>query len=39
MEELLRQVAANAGMEGAVIVGKVAEGEGSYGLNAATEKY
>ena len=39
LEEPLRQIAANAGKEGAVIVGKVAEGEGSYGFNAATEKF
>src|SRR5687768_18279052 len=39
LEEPLRQIAANAGAEGAVIVGKVIEGEGSYGFNAATEKY
>ena len=39
LEEPLRQIAANAGAEGAVIVGKVAEGKDSYGFNAATEKY
>jgi chaperonin GroEL len=39
LEEPLRQIAANAGQEGAVLVGKGAEGEGSYGFNAATEKY
>ncbi len=39
LEEPLRQIAANAGKEGAVIVEKVAAGEGSYGFNAATEKY
>ena len=39
LEEPLRQIAANAGQEGAVIVGKVAEGEGAYGYNAATEKF
>ncbi len=39
LEEPLRQIAANAGKEGAVIVGKVAEGEGSFGFNAATEQF
>src|SRR5687767_1088967 len=39
LEEPLRQIAANAGAEGAVIVGKVAEGEGAFGFNAATEKF
>ena len=39
IEEPLRQIAANAGMEGAVVVGKVREGGDSFGFNAATEKY
>ncbi len=39
LEEPLRQIAANAGAEGAVIVGKVAEGDGSFGFNAATEHF
>jgi chaperonin GroEL len=40
LEEPLRQIAGNAGMEGAVVVGKVREGgKDSYGFNAATEKY
>ncbi len=40
LEEPLRQIAQNAGQEGAVIVGKVREGEGeNYGFNAATEKF
>ena len=40
LEEPLRQIAQNAGMEGAVIVGKVREGEGeNFGFNAATEKF
>ncbi|MGQ0543482.1 MAG: chaperonin GroEL [Blastocatellia bacterium] len=39
LEEPLRQIAANAGKEGAVIVGKVVEGKDSYGFNAATEKF
>jgi chaperonin GroEL len=39
LEEPLRQIAANAGMEGAVVVEKVAGGNDSFGFNAATEKY
>nr|HMT09671.1 chaperonin GroEL [Pyrinomonadaceae bacterium] len=39
IEEPLRQIAGNAGMEGAVVVGKVREGGDSYGFNAATEAY
>jgi len=39
LEEPLRQIAANAGAEGAVIVGKVAEGKDGYGFNAATEQF
>ncbi len=39
LEEPLRQIAQNAGMEGAVVVGKVIEGDDSFGFNAATEKY
>jgi chaperonin GroEL len=39
LEEPLRQIAANAGAEGAVIVGKVAEGKGAFGYNAATEQF
>jgi chaperonin GroEL len=39
LEEPLRQIAANAGMEGAVVVGKVRDGDESFGFNAATEKY
>jgi len=39
LEEPLRQIAANAGAEGAVIVGKVTEGKDAYGFNAATEKF
>jgi chaperonin GroEL len=39
LEEPLRQIAGNAGQEGAVVVGKVAEGKDSFGFNAATEKY
>jgi chaperonin GroEL len=39
LEEPLRQIAQNAGKEGAVIVEKVAAGKDSYGFNAATEQY
>ena len=39
IEEPLRQIAANAGVEGAVVVQKVSEGKGDYGYNARTDKY
>ena len=39
MEEPLRQIVMNAGAEGSVVLQKVAEGEGSYGYNAATGDY
>ncbi|MDE6479737.1 MAG: chaperonin GroEL [Muribaculaceae bacterium] len=39
IEEPLRQIVANAGLEGAVIVQKVKEGEGDYGYNARTDSY
>jgi chaperonin GroEL len=39
IEEPLRWIASNAGLEGAVVVQKVKEGRGSFGFNAATEKY
>ena len=35
----VRAIAENAGMEGAVVVAKVQEGEGNYGFNAATSEY
>jgi chaperonin GroEL len=35
----LRSIAANAGQEGAIVVEKVREGEGSFGYNAATNTY
>ncbi len=38
-EEPLRQIVANAGDEGAVIVQKVKEGKDDFGYNARTEKY
>lgn len=39
IEEPLRQICHNAGVEGAVIVNKVREGEGNYGYNAKTEEF
>lgn len=39
IEEPLRQIAANAGVEGAVVVQKVSEGVGNFGYNARTDKY
>ena len=39
LEEPLRQIAANAGQEGPVIVEEVASKKGSYGYNAQTEEY
>ena len=39
IEEPLRQICANAGVEGAVIVNKVREGEGFYGYNAKNETF
>ena len=39
IEEPLRQICHNAGIEGAVVVNNVREGEGNYGYNAKTEKY
>ena len=35
----LRQIVANAGGEGSVVVNKVAEGEGDFGYNARTDEY
>jgi len=39
MEEPLRQIVANAGSEGSVVLAKVMEGKGSFGFNAATGEY
>ncbi|MGM9689187.1 MAG: chaperonin GroEL [Alloprevotella sp.] len=39
IEEPLRQICRNAGVEGAVIVNKVREGEGNFGYNAKTETF
>ena len=39
IEEPLRQIVANAGKEGAVVVQKVSEGKGDFGYNARTDVY
>ena len=39
LEEPLRQITANAGIEGSIVVQKVKEGKGDYGFNARTEEY
>lgn len=39
IEEPLRQIVANAGGEGSVVVNKVREGEGDYGYNARKDEY
>ena len=39
LEEPLRQIAANAGLEASVVVNKVREGKDDFGFNAATEKF
>lgn len=39
IEEPLRQICFNAGLEGAVIVNKVREGKGNFGFNAKTEQF
>jgi chaperonin GroEL len=39
LEEPLRQIIANAGGEGSIVVQKVTEGSGDFGYNARTEKY
>jgi chaperonin GroEL len=39
IEEPLRQIVANAGLEGSVVVQKVREGSGNFGFNAATGQY
>jgi chaperonin GroEL len=39
LEEPLRQIVANAGLEGSVVVQEVKKGKGDYGFNARTEKY
>ena len=39
IEEPVRQIAENAGVDGAVVVQKIKEGEGEFGFNAATMVY
>ena len=39
IEEPLRQIAQNAGVDGSVIVQKIKEGEGDFGYNARTDQY
>src|SRR4051812_3957369 len=39
LEEPLRQIVANAGIEGSIVVQKLKEGKGDYGFNARTEEY
>ncbi len=39
LEEPLRQIVANAGIEASIVVQKVKEGKADYGFNARTEEY
>jgi len=39
IEEPMRQIAANAGVEGSIVVSRVRAGQGDFGYNAATEEY
>jgi chaperonin GroEL len=39
LEEPLRTIVANAGLEGSIIVQKIKEGKGDFGYNARTDKY
>ncbi|MGZ6554853.1 MAG: TCP-1/cpn60 chaperonin family protein, partial [Bacteroidia bacterium] len=39
IEEPLRQICANCGIEGSIVVQKVKEGKDDYGFNARTENY
>src|SRR3712207_1417802 len=39
VEEPLRQIAANAGVDGSIVVEKVKGGKGGFGFNAASEEY
>jgi chaperonin GroEL len=39
LEEPLRQIVENCGIEGSVVVNKVREGKDDYGFNARDEKY
>jgi chaperonin GroEL len=39
IEEPLRQISQNAGVEGSIVVNRVKEGKGAFGYNAATDTY
>ncbi|KPJ80623.1 MAG: molecular chaperone GroEL [Gemmatimonas sp. SG8_23] len=39
LEHPIRQIAANAGVEGSIVVSKVREGKGGFGYNAQTDEY
>jgi chaperonin GroEL len=39
MEDPARRIAANAGAEGSVVVGKIKDGKDAFGFNAASEKF
>ncbi len=39
IEEPLRQIASNAGVDGSIVVSKIKEGQGSFGFNAQTLEY
>jgi chaperonin GroEL len=39
IEEPMRQIASNAGVDGSIVVDKVRSGKGAFGFNAATEEY
>jgi chaperonin GroEL len=39
VEEPLRRIVGNAGLEGSIVLQKVQEGQGGYGYNARTDKY
>lgn len=39
IEEPIRQIVSNAGLEGSVVINEVKNNKGNYGFNAATEKY
>jgi len=39
VEDPLRQIVINSGIEGSIVVQKIKEGKGDYGFNARTEKY
>ena len=39
IEEPMRWIAQNGGVEGSIVVNKVREGKGSFGYNAANDKY